>query len=562
MKVVKLLLIEDSPFQSELLKDLLLADDQEYELSIRPTVEAGLIRLSESEVDLILLDLNLPDSQGEETFTTVHAAAASVPIIVTTGLEDEALALRLVKRGAQDYLLKSQIDRPILARSIRYAIERKQVHETLRQTKDEFEARVAQRTEALRDSNLALEREVGERRRAESALRESNRQLGQALHRLRDTQEAVVQRERLHALGLMARGVVHSFNNTLSPVIGFSELLMEKPEILEDREKALEYLGMIHTSAKQIASMVEQLDEFHRERDSHEKVELVDIARVLDDAVQMTAYRWRNQALAAGIKIAVETSYDERPQVEGSRSELLEVFSNLLLNAADALEKDGTITVELRDDVGHAMIAVRDEGRGMSEEVRLRCVEPFFSTKGMGGSGLGLGIVYGIVSRHGGTIEIDSAEGEGTSLLVALPKFQPDKTENLPEVSEVPAEPVSARILVVDDETLVREVLQAYLENDGHQVITAENGELGLEAFRADKFDLVLTDRAMPEMNGDQLALAIKAVSPTTPVILLTGFGDETADGGPKLPGIDFVLGKPFSMDSLRTTLAKALQLT
>ncbi len=558
MNDLKLLLVEDSPAQARLVADLLAADDRACELTVRPTAEAALASLIESEPDLILLDLNLPGSEGEETFAIVYAAAAAIPIVILTGVEDEELALHLVQRGAQDYLLKSKLDRGSLSRAVRYAIERKQAHEALRKVKDEFEAGVAQRTAALAVANTALEKEIAERRRAEAALRESNRQLGEALHRLRDTQEAVVQRERLHALGLMARGVAHNFNNTLSPVLGFAELLLEKPELLADPEKASHYLRRIHGAAAESAQLVGRLEEFHHRRDRGDKSEVVDIAQALDDAVRVTEYRWRNEALAAGIEILVVRKYHARPQVAGSRSDLIEAFANLLLNAADAMEKSGEIEIRLDDDVGHALITIRDEGCGMSDPVRRRCMEPFFSTKGIGGSGLGLGLVHGIVSRHGGTIEIDSAEGRGTSFTVALPKFQADNPEISP-LNKTSAPPAKARILIVDDETMVREVLQLYLETDGHEVTMAEDGAAGLETFCAGEFDVVMTDRAMPEMNGDQLALAIKEHNPKMPVILLTGFGDESADGGPKTPGVDYVLGKPFSMDALRTTLLKAL---
>lgn len=558
MKTVSILLIEDSQPQAELIRQLLSLDEQDYELVVRGTLEEGLERLSREAVDLVLLDLDLPDSKGEETFATVYAAAASMPVVILTGLNDEDLALRMVKQGAQDYLIKSQTDRITLSRTVRYAIERKMAHEELRKARDEMEDRVAERTEALLEANAALEKEVAERRRADNALRESNRQLGQALEKLRETQESVVQRERLHALGLMARGVAHHLNNSLSPVVGFSEVLLQNQDVLDDREKTLRYLQMIHTSALESARVVSRLDTFHRERDGEERLDRVNLAAVLDAAVDVTEYRWRSQALARGITIAIEKNYELRPTVSGSKAELVEAMSNLIINAADALEEDGTIELILREDLGQAVIVVRDNGCGMSETVRRQCLEPFFSTKGPGGSGLGLGLVYGIVSRHGGLIEIESAAERGTAVSIVLPKSE-TKEENPTVNMEPPPAPAPARILVVDDETLVREVLQVYLETDGHQVTMAEDGQQALEMFEAGSFDLVLTDRAMPEMNGDELAVAIKERRPDTPVILLTGFGDAMVAEGETLPGIDFILAKPFSTDSLRGALSRTL---
>lgn len=560
MSVVSVLLIEDSRAQAELIRQLLAAEGHGYELTVRETLEAGLESLSEEVVHLVLLDLDLPDSEGEQTFATVYAAAASVPIVIFTGLEDEELALRLVKHGAQDYLIKSQTDREALLRSLRYAIERKQVHEELRKAKDDLEERVAERTEALRESNATLEREVVERRKAEAALWESNRQLGQALEKVRETQESVIQRERLHALGLMARGVAHHLNNSLSPIMGFAEVLLQKPGLLDDREKTSNYLKMIHTAARESARLVSRLDSFHRDRDGKEAIEKVALADVLDAAIDLTEYRWRSQALSKGTEIAMEKNYEARPFVFGSAAELVEAISNLIVNSADAMNGDGTITFTLREDLGQAVIEIRDTGCGMSEAVRMQCLEPFFSTKGPAGSGLGLGLVYGIVSRHGGTIEIESAVDRGTTVSIVLPKLEHKEMDKSTATANQPATPPPpSRILVVDDETLVREVLQVYLETDGHTVTMAEDGEQALEMFGAGEFDLVLTDRAMPEMNGDQLALAIKESKPETPVILLTGYGDSMAGEGENPPGIDLILSKPFSTESLRNALSKIL---
>jgi CheY-like chemotaxis protein len=182
-------------------------------------------------------------------------------------------------------------------------------------------------------------------------------------------------------------------------------------------------------------------------------------------------------------------------------------------------------------------------------------MEPFFSTKEDEGTGLGLGSVHGIVRRHEGEIDIQTEAGRGTSVMVYLPL---DKHAPPPELSvPAPAPKDTLRILVVEDEPLVREVLGVYLAEDQHDVVVAENGREGLEKFKAGTFDLVMTDRAMPVMNGDELAIEIKKLSPKTPILLLTGFGDLMTGAGEQPPGVDLVVSKPFTLTTLRGAIVK-----
>lgn len=229
---------------------------------------------------------------------------------------------------------------------------------------------------------------------------------------------------------------------------------------------------------------------------------------------------------------------------------------NVVFNAVDAIEKNGTITFQtsLRDQF--AVLKVVDTGAGMTEEVRLRCIEPFFSTKHEHGTGLGLGIVYGIVRRHDGIIQIESAPGRGTVVSISLPLYKEEHPPARVDPAAVMARPL--HILVVEDEPLVREVIEVYLREDKHIVQTASNGREGLETYRAGSFDLVMTDRAMPEVNGDVLAANIKKINPLQPVILLTGFGDLMSGAGEKPEGVDFVVGKPFTLNILRDAINRA----
>jgi len=199
-------------------------------------------------------------------------------------------------------------------------------------------------------------------------------------------------------------------------------------------------------------------------------------------------------------------------------------------------------------------LEVSDTGTGMTDEVRRRCLEPFFSTKGERGTGLGLPMVFGIVKRHRGTLDIDSTVGKGTTFIVLLP---PDTTQTreVQQRTQAPSGPLS--VLVVDDEPIARDVLTEYLTGDGHTVETAVNGRDGIEKFKAGQFAVVITDRAMPEVGGDQLAAMVKEASPATPVVLLTGFGDLMNAAGEKPDGVDLVVKKPIRLGTLREVLVK-----
>jgi len=192
----------------------------------------------------------------------------------------------------------------------------------------------------------------------------------------------------------------------------------------------------------------------------------------------------------------------------------------------------------------------------MTESERERCLEPFFTTKGEGGTGLGLSVVYGIVQRHGGKIDITSQVGVGTTFSVHLPA-----TTATEGVQESPAERIdrTLRVLVVDDQEIINELLAEHLKSDGHVTACAQNGQEALELFRTESFDLVITDQSMPGMNGVQLAGAIKECSPKTRVILLTGFGEEMMAAGGCPAGVDLVVGKPVSHENLRNAIFQAM---
>lgn len=557
---INVLLIENDFPQAELLGKMLAQSSEPHFVLIHShTLAGGLERLRQGDIHLILLDLGMPaESEGFDTFARVHREVRDIPIIVLSGNDDESLAVQTVQSGAQDYLVKGHDDNPHwLLRSMHYALERKRTQQELEQAYAELEKGVAERTAELSTANMKLEREVGERKRAQEALLQSNHQLAEVIEELRKTQEQIIQQERLHALGRMASGIAHDFNNALTPILGFSELPLLRPELLADPEKMKKHFEVICTAAKESAKVVSRLREFYRYREQAE----VSLPVVPNDLVQqvilLTRPKWKDEALARDINIHLETDFKNVPTISGNESELREMLTNVVFNAIDALcEKGGgTLTFRTFQKEGAVMLQVIDTGVGMSEEVRAHCLEPFFTTKSEHGTGLGLGIVYGIIRRHGGEINIESELGKGTTVTIQLMIHKDEPAP--PPPAAAPNERKKLRILVVEDEPMVKEVILLYLNTDKHEVETAANGVEGLEKFRAGTFDLIMTDRAMPQMNGDQLARAIKETDPQKPVILLTGFGDVMSGSGEDPENVDLVVGKPFTMNQIRNAVAR-----
>jgi signal transduction histidine kinase len=395
------------------------------------------------------------------------------------------------------------------------------------------------------------------RKQAEEDLRESNRELEKALNELKATQQQVIQQERLSAIGQMASGIAHDFNNNLTPILGFAELLLENDKLLDNKTEARRCLEMLRTSAKDAASVVSRLREFYRPAETDEEFPVVDLAKIVQQAVSLTEPKWRRQTQAKGLTVEVVADAKAAPFVGGQESALREVLTNLIFNAVDAMPEGGRVSIETAIEGDDAVIRVRDTGTGMTEIVRQRCLEPFFSTKGERGTGLGLSMVYGIIERHRGKLEIGSTVGQGTTFIIRLPL-----AENSPLIAATPAGPRSKsllNVLIVDDEPRILEVVSAYLRCDGHSVTTAASGREALEKFQRNDFDLVVLDRVMPEMSGDQTARFIKQVRHDIPVIMLTGFGALIEVTGSQPAPVDVVLNKPVTLDALRQTIEKLL---
>jgi len=383
---------------------------------------------------------------------------------------------------------------------------------------------------------------------------------------LRLTQQSVMQQERLRALGQMASGIAHDINNAISPISLYTELLLETEPNLSDR--ARDYLQTIQRSTDDVAHTVTRMREFSRQREPQLTSSAVQINVLVQQVIDISRARWSNMPQERGVVIQMVTQLvSDPPAFMAVESEIREALVNLIFNAADAMADGGTLTLRTKvapNPAAQQRIAVEvcDTGVGMSEETRRHCLEPFFTTKGERGTGLGLAMVYGIVQRHGGEIEIESAPGLGTTFRLLFP-IAAAAVESGKPAAEL-AVPARQRILIVDDDPLLIRSLRDILERDGHMVVIAHGGQEGIETFRAacagsDTFAAVFTDLGMPSVDGRQVASAVKAASPFTPVILLTGWGERLLADGDIPPHVDQVLSKPPKLRDLRQALARCL---
>jgi PAS domain S-box-containing protein len=378
---------------------------------------------------------------------------------------------------------------------------------------------------------------------------------------LRQTQQRVMQQERLRALGQMASGIAHDINNALSPAALYVESLLERDTSLSAQAK--DYLVIIQRAIEGVANTVARMKEFYRQREPQRAHAPVTLSQVIDQAIDLTHARWHDMPQERGMVIRLETEVPPNlPWIMGAETEIRDALTNLILNAVDAMPDGGTLKLCSREaDSGYVRIDVIDTGVGMDEDTRARCLEPFFTTKGERGTGLGLAMVYGMLERHGAEIQVESQVGHGTMISLIFPaRTGPGAEASAAYAAPKPLPPL--RLLFIDDDPVVLRSLRDTLEREGHTVVTADGGERGIEAFRAaetrgERFSAVVTDLGMPHMDGRKVAAAVKAHSPQVPVLLLTGWGNRLLSESGRPEYVDRVLSKPPRLAELRVALAE-----
>lgn len=497
-----------------------LLDSEGFETHGFTDAQRAIAHFAEVAPDLILLDWHMGKETGSDVIRALRAGSQEddlPPILVLSGDTHPETRRTALKDGVADFVMKPYEGFEVVLR-IQNHLRLRQLHEDVKQQNARLEEIVHQRTAKLRST----------------------------VEELKHLQQQVIEEERMRAFSIVAGGVAHDFNNSLMIIRGFSELYSHYDAAECSQEDLRKGFELINLASHDAGDVVRRLREFYRPfSETNDERQLLNLNRIVEESLQLAEPKWNTQCQARGIYLAVETELQEIPDVAAAAVEIREVLLNLIFNAVDAMPQGGTIVIRTRQAGDSVVVEVEDNGTGMTEETRKRCLEPFYSTKRSRGTGLGLAIAYGIIKRHNGHIGIETTLNKGTRFSVTLPVTTaeictPDCGFPLPMQKHL-------RVLVVDDDPSIRAIVSRFLMEDEHSVTVAENGCEALEKFSEGEFDLVLTDRVMPKMNGDQLARTLREISPTIPIILLTGFD------GTDLPSeADYLVSKPATHDAIR----------
>jgi signal transduction histidine kinase/ActR/RegA family two-component response regulator len=360
--------------------------------------------------------------------------------------------------------------------------------------------------------------------------------------------EQYAQMEKLSALGELASGVAHNFNNTLTGILARAQLLLDA----QDRDEMRRGLRIIIQTAEDGAKTVKRIQDFARQRRDQDFVTL-DVDQLMLEVAEITRPRWKDAAEAKNVHIRLVRQIGSNAAIMGDAGELREVLVNMVFNAVDAMPEGGTLTLSTQESGGAVEICVSDTGTGMSEDVRSRIFDPFFTTKGKSGMGLGLSVSYGIIRRHEGSVEVESEVKKGTTFHLRFPKADgasvPARAAAPPQLHE--RADGSLRILVVDDEDYVRELLYDILAREGCEVALASEGPEALRLFDAREFDAVFTDVGLPGMSGWELARAVRERDEHIALAVITGWGDTVSPEEQSAAKADWVVPKPFTIDRI-----------
>ena len=371
------------------------------------------------------------------------------------------------------------------------------------------------------------------------------RKLQSVVDDLKATQAHLVRGETLSAIGKLASGMAHHLNNLFAVILGRLETLLVKVPDQESRR----YLEIVQRAAQDGAEVVRRVQRFSRVQPVSRTVP-VDLNQLAQEVLELTRPRWHNEALLRQIRVDTALDLGAIRPVAGELAPLREVLMNLLLNGIDAMPGGGRLIFKTWMTGPDVHCSVSDTGAGMSEEVRHRALDPFFTTKGPKSTGLGLSVTYGIVQRHNGKLEIESTPGRGTTVTITLPAM--GTTMPAPAASPALVTPSQLRVLIVDDEPEVRSALADMLGIAGHTAFQAAGGREALAWLEAGQpVDLVLTDMGMPGMMGSEVARAIRGRWPHLKIGLMTGWDETEGLVADATSIVDFTLAKPFELKAL-----------
>jgi PAS domain S-box-containing protein len=607
---IRVLLVEDNPGDARLFTELVRdAGAGQWKLVQVSRLSAALDRLRREPFDVMLLDLSLPDAEGLGTLIRAHAEAPKIPIVVLTGHDDEALAVRAVRAGAQDYLVKGRLDGDLLVRSIRYASERGRAVEALERREEHYRSLIENSMDLISILNLdgtiryvspsherllgyPLDELVGknvlsfvhpeDKARVQTALANGNNgrpvecrirhsdgswrmleSFSRDLSHLagvngmvvnaRDITERKRLEEQLHhsqrleAVGRLAGGVAHDFNNLLMVITGYSHMLLDA---MHPSDPARQDLEQVVKASERATDLTRQLLAFSRRQGVRASIVNVNtLVREMD--------RMLRRVLGEEIELTISLAPDLKT-VRADPGQIEQVILNMVVNARDAMASGGKLLIETRNGAQPnrdcVTISISDTGIGMDSQVLSRVFEPFFTTKEHG-TGLGLATSYGIIKENGGDLRVESMPGKGTAFHIELPV-----TEQTPEDLDLQDAKRAPRgtetILLVEDEDPVRRVVETMLKRHGYQVLASSSSKDAIAAAEQHSgvIHLLITDIMMPGMSGRKMAECLTVRRPDMKVLYVSGYGDAQSQGDANF------LQKPFSTEELATKIREMLQ--
>jgi len=355
--------------------------------------------------------------------------------------------------------------------------------------------------------------------------------------------------EKLKAMGVVTAGIAHDFNNILAVISGTTQVLELNNE---DNEKLMNGLRTIHKVSKDGAEIVRRMMVATKQKSDASALQPVNIKSELVQTIEYARPRWMNIAKASGIDYDIDVDdIMELPTVMGVGAELREVFTNIINNAMDAMDSGGCLSFHTWRKEGDILISISDTGEGMSDEVRRRVFEPFYTTKRAKGSGLGMSVSYGIMKRHGGGIEVKSKEGEGTTFTLSIPIAMSPVQQAEPPIEHMEIKAKDLSILVVDDNKEMHSFLEMYFVDSGHKAKSVDSGEKAIEVLKTENFDLVLCDIVMPGISGYEVAAVLNSQEKKPKIGMMTGWSEEIKAKKGNGLNVDFIIIKPFELSEL-----------
>ena len=355
--------------------------------------------------------------------------------------------------------------------------------------------------------------------------------------------------EKLRVLGEMVSGVIHDVNNMLGSILGRAQLVRMK----NDGDEIKRNVEQIEMVALQAGETVKRLLEFTRQGHRTD-MQTVDLGAVMSDAMEVTRHRWETQAQQRGILYTIDTEFDPGATANGIHSELVDSIANLILNGLDAMPSGGPLHLSTSVHGDTCKLTVTDEGTGMTPEQAANVFSPFYTTKGNDGTGLGLAVVNGIVTRHGGEVAVESTPGKGSRFTISLP-FAKRQLAAVPEESNA-VDQGRRRVLLVDDDATILDVIGEALRDSGHDVHICDAGAAAIVAMEDRSFDVLITDLGMPGVNGWDVARRARQLEPPLPVIVISGWGAQITQDQMEAAGVTLILPKPFRLEQIRQAIS------